>query len=108
MNESEVKKDFIEDLIWKIANESSQLKNTSSLTPCEWSMITKAIEQFPKSEVIKGDEIDPASVARSLSDNVEIRPCYEQDPPLDWTSLQKGIAALIFSCITFKQFGIET
>uniref|UniRef100_A0A914ZJI6 Major facilitator superfamily (MFS) profile domain-containing protein n=2 Tax=Parascaris univalens TaxID=6257 RepID=A0A914ZJI6_PARUN len=90
MNESEVKKDFIEDLMWKIANESSQLKNASSLTPCQWSVITNAIEQFPKSEVSKDDETDPAHLARSLSDNVEVRPCYEQDPSLNWTSLQKG------------------
>uniref|UniRef100_A0A914S3B4 Sialin n=1 Tax=Parascaris equorum TaxID=6256 RepID=A0A914S3B4_PAREQ len=53
-------------------------------------LITNAIEQFPKSEVSKDDETDPAHLARSLSDNVEVRPCYEQDPSLNWTSLQKG------------------
>ncbi|VDM51352.1 unnamed protein product, partial [Toxocara canis] len=47
MNESEEKRDFVEELIWKIGNESAESKNASSLTACEWSMITRAIEHFP-------------------------------------------------------------
>ncbi|VDM29854.1 unnamed protein product, partial [Toxocara canis] len=94
MNESEEKRDFVEELIWKIGNESAESKNASSLTACEWSMITRAIEHFPATKRSKIDEEIELPIehpSRRLSDEVEIRPCDEQDSILDWTSLQKGV-----------------
>ncbi|VDK66855.1 unnamed protein product [Anisakis simplex] len=95
MNESRAKQYFVEDLIGKLANETNEWKNESLLQTCEWSMITNAIDRYP-AESDDGSALDTLqqyesrNLARRLSSQIEMRPCREEDPTLEWTSLQKG------------------